>query len=80
MENEREVDWNIERLFYLQTVNLSNGLSLNEAEGAITTIAAVHALTLGMKLKEKVDLNEKYPVSWLAHTHTTQWIDIFSEP
>lgn len=49
--------------FYLQTVNLSSGLSLNEAEGAITAIAAVHALTLGMKLKEKVDLNEKYPVS-----------------
>ncbi|XP_055325049.1 uncharacterized protein LOC129579220 [Sitodiplosis mosellana] len=44
-----------------KTVNLSNGLSLNEAEGAITAIAAVHSLTLGMKLKEKVDLNEKYP-------------------
>lgn len=48
---------------FSQTVDLSNGLTLNEAEGAITTIAAVHALTLGMKLKEKVDLNEKYPVS-----------------
>lgn len=50
-------------LISAQTVNLSNGLTLTEAEGAITAIAAVHSLTLGMKLKEKVDLNEKYPVS-----------------
>lgn len=45
-----------------QTANLSKGLDLIEAESAIKAIAAVHALTLGMKIKEKVDLNEKYPV------------------
>lgn len=52
---------------FQQTVNLSNGLTLNEAEAAITAIAAIHSLTLGMKLKEKVDLNEKYPVSMQCH-------------
>lgn len=52
---------------FQQTVNLSNGLTLNEAEAAITAIAAIHSLTLGMKLKEKVDLNEKYPVSIQYH-------------
>lgn len=46
-----------------QTANLSKGLSLEEAESAIEAIAAVHALTLGMKIKEKIDLNEKYPVN-----------------
>lgn len=46
----------------LQSVNLSKGLTLNEAESAIKVIAAIHSLTLGMKIKEKVDLNEKYPV------------------
>lgn len=48
-------------------MNLSSGLTLNEAEAAITAIAAIHSLTLGMKLKEKVDLNEKYPVSVRAN-------------
>lgn len=28
-------------------------------------IAAVHSLTLGMKIKEKVDLNEKYAVKFI---------------
>lgn len=48
---------------HLQTANISNGLSLLEAESAIKAIAVIHALTLGIKIKEKVDLNEKYPVS-----------------
>lgn len=46
-----------------QTANLSKGLTLEEAESAIEAIAAIHALTLGMKIKEKIDLNEKYPVN-----------------
>lgn len=45
-----------------QTANLSQGLTLGEAETAIEAIATIHALTLGMKIREKVDLNEKYPV------------------
>lgn len=45
-----------------ETANLSEGLTLEEAESAVEAIAAVHALTLGMKIKEKIDLNEKYPV------------------
>lgn len=46
-----------------QTANLSKGLTLEEAESAIEAIATIHALTLGMKIKEKIDLNEKYPVN-----------------
>lgn len=45
-----------------ETVNLSKGLTLEEAESAVEAIAVIHALTLGMKIKEKIDLNEKYPV------------------
>lgn len=30
-------------------------------------IAAIHSLTLGMKIKEKIDLNEKYPVIRFHH-------------
>lgn len=45
-------------------------MTLDEAEGAITAISAVHALTLGMKLKLKVDLNEKYPVSLVDRMRT----------
>jgi hypothetical protein len=44
-------------------VNFVDGLNLEQAEFAIKAIASVHALSLGMKFKEKVDLNEKYPVS-----------------
>jgi hypothetical protein len=43
-------------------VKFSDGLNLEQAECAIKAIASVHALSLGMKLKEKVNLNEKYPV------------------
>lgn len=50
---------------------------MNEAEGAITAIAAVHSLTLGMKLKEKVDLNEKYPVSKLSCRNINQIGPVF---
>lgn len=46
-----------------QGVNFINGLNLEQAEFAIKAIASVHALSLGMKFKEKVDLNEKYSVS-----------------
>lgn len=46
------------------SANLSDGLNLIEAESAIKSIASFHALVLGMKYKEKVDLNEKYPVSF----------------
>lgn len=49
-----------------ETANLSKGLTIEEAESAIEAIAAIHALTLGMKIKEKIDLNEKYPVNWAA--------------
>lgn len=52
-----------------RAANLSHGLTLAEAESAITSIASIHALTLGMKIKEKVDLNEKYPVSWPLVCH-----------
>lgn len=52
-------------VFYgrFQGLNFVNGLNLEQAEFAIKAIASVHALSLGMKFKEKVDLNEKYPVS-----------------
>jgi Ecdysteroid kinase-like family len=46
-----------------QGVNFVNGLNLEQAEFAIKAIASVHALSLGMKFKEKIDLNEKYSVS-----------------
>lgn len=40
-----------------------------EAESAVKAIAVVHALTLGIKIKEKIDLNEKYPVSLFEKIH-----------
>jgi Ecdysteroid kinase-like family len=46
-----------------QGVNFINGLNLEQAEFAIKAIASVHALSLAMKFKEKIDLNEKYSVS-----------------
>lgn len=52
----------LSKAFSLQSVNFTNGLSIEEAESVMKAIAAVHSLTLGMKIKEKVDLNEKYPV------------------
>lgn len=49
--------------YSLQSAHFKKGLSLIEAECAVTTISVVHALSLGLKLKEKVNLNERYPVS-----------------
>ena len=44
-------------------MNFVDGLNLEQAEYAIKAIASVHALSLGMKFKERIDLNEKYSVS-----------------
>lgn len=44
-----------------------DGLTLEQAECAIKSISIIHALSLGMKFKEKVDLNEKYPVKKFGH-------------
>ncbi|XP_037027878.1 uncharacterized protein LOC119068415 isoform X1 [Bradysia coprophila] len=44
-----------------RSAHFKKGLTLVEAEAAVTTIAVVHALSLGMKVKEKVNLNERYP-------------------
>lgn len=46
-----------------RAAHFKKGLTLLEAESAISTIAVVHALSLGIKINEKVDLNERYPVS-----------------
>lgn len=46
-----------------QPAHFKKGLTLLEAESAVKTVAVVHALSLGLKLKNKVDLNERYPVS-----------------
>jgi len=46
-----------------KTISFVEGLNLEQAEYAIKAIASVHALSLGMKFKEKIDLNEKYSVS-----------------
>lgn len=43
--------------------NFTSGLTLGQTEGAIRAIVTIHALSLGLKIKKKVDLNEKYPVS-----------------
>lgn len=48
---------------YPKPAHFKKGLNLMEAESAIKTISVVHALSLGLKLKHKVDLNERYPVS-----------------
>lgn len=50
----------------LQSAHFKKGLSLIEAECAVTTIAVVHALSLGLKFKEKVNLNERYPVGHIC--------------
>lgn len=42
--------------------NFTTGLTLGQTEGAIRAIVTIHALSLGLKIKKKVDLNEKYPV------------------
>ncbi|XP_055692579.1 uncharacterized oxidoreductase dhs-27-like [Lutzomyia longipalpis] len=49
------------RPFGYKSAHFIKGLTLEEAESAIRAIAAVHALSLGMKTKHKIDLNEKYP-------------------
>lgn len=61
--------------FFFQGVNFVSGLNLEQAEYAIKAIASVHALSLGMKFKEKVDLNEKYPVSGKLWQKMTNKID-----
>ena len=43
-------------------ISFVDGLNLEQVEYAIKAVAVVHALSLGMKFKEKCDLNEKYPV------------------
>jgi Ecdysteroid kinase-like family len=46
-----------------RSIPFTKGLTLDQAEAAVQSIAAVHALSLGLKVKEQVDINEKYPVS-----------------
>lgn len=46
-----------------QSVDIASGLTLGQTEAAIKAIASVHSLSLGMKIKEKLDINEKYPVT-----------------
>ncbi|XP_058061382.1 uncharacterized protein LOC131211783 [Anopheles bellator] len=41
--------------------NFTTGLTLGQTEAAIRAIVTIHALSLGLKIKKKVDLNEKYP-------------------
>ncbi|XP_065080105.1 uncharacterized oxidoreductase dhs-27-like [Ochlerotatus camptorhynchus] len=41
--------------------NFTSGLTVGQTEAAIRAIVAIHALSLGLKLKKKVDVNEKYP-------------------
>ncbi|XP_055853499.1 uncharacterized oxidoreductase dhs-27-like [Episyrphus balteatus] len=44
-----------------QSAHFTSGLTLEQTKYAIISISAVHALSLAMKFKEKVQLNEKYP-------------------
>ncbi|XP_055373096.1 uncharacterized oxidoreductase dhs-27-like [Condylostylus longicornis] len=44
-----------------KSAHFTTGLTYDEAKYAISSIAVVHALSIGMKFKEKVNLNEKYP-------------------
>lgn len=48
----------------LKGVDFVRGLNFEQAEYAIKAVASVHALSLGLKFKEKIELNEKYPVSY----------------
>ncbi|XP_055585854.1 uncharacterized protein LOC129738635 [Uranotaenia lowii] len=41
--------------------NFTAGLTIGQTEAAIRAIVAIHALSLGLKIKKKVDINEKYP-------------------
>lgn len=47
---------------FFQGANFTSGLTVSQTEAAIRAIVAIHALSLGLKLKKKVDVNEKYPV------------------
>ncbi|XP_053679878.1 uncharacterized protein LOC128730822 [Anopheles nili] len=44
-----------------KSANFTTGLTLGQTEAAIRAIATIHALSLGLKIKKKADLNEKYP-------------------
>lgn len=49
------------RPFGYRASHFIKGLTLVETEAAIRALANVHALSLAMKTKEKMDLNERYP-------------------
>lgn len=44
-----------------RAAHFTRGLKLAEAESAIRAVSNIHALSLAYKIKENVDLNEKYP-------------------
>ena len=46
-----------------KSAHFIKGLSFEEAKYAIASLSTIHALSLGMKYKDKIDLNEKYPVN-----------------
>lgn len=44
-----------------RAAHFTRGLKLSEAKCAVLAIANVHALSLAFKIKENINLNEKYP-------------------
>lgn len=54
--------------YAFQGANFTSGLTVSQTEAAIRAIVAIHTLSLGLKLKKKVDVNEKYPVSVVLNT------------
>ncbi|XP_053682154.1 uncharacterized oxidoreductase dhs-27-like [Sabethes cyaneus] len=41
--------------------NFTSGLTVSQTEAAIRAIVTIHVLSLGLKVKKKVNINEKYP-------------------
>lgn len=52
---------------------------MSQTEGAIRSVVAIHALSLGLKLKKKVDVNEKYPVSAVIFVISLKHTDAFEK-
>ncbi|CAH0386668.1 unnamed protein product [Bemisia tabaci] len=53
------------------------GLTLLQAEAALDAISRLHAVSLAMRLKEDIDLNEKYP--FLFQTSVAQASDAYQQ-
>lgn len=53
--------------------HFTRGLTLDQTESAIKEISIIHALSLGLKIKSKINLNEKYPFLFQTNKATESY-------